>query len=252
MIKPLFSRQYIAMAFRKTYQDESYLNIRWYHVLFEKMTFFVYLSLYPLAKIPVVNFFWEFFIRECMQGTIGFFLRAAYWRVHLKKIGIDVFINSNVHFWKPYRIEIGSATHLNIGVMILGHDDSIVKIGNYVHVSSYTLINGRGGVIIEDYSSIGAHSAIYSGTHYHKFPNGKRAASSNMWPIDEQYILVSPVVIHKKATIRWGCVILPGVEIHEWSVVGANSVVKKDVPFETVVAGCPARVIGENKDTSVS
>ena len=53
------------------------------------------------------------------------------------------------------------------------------------------------------------------------------------------------ILIKKKAWIGAGAIILPGVTIGEYSIVGAGSVVTKDVPAYTVVGGNPARIIRE-------
>jgi len=57
-------------------------------------------------------------------------------------------------------------------------------------------------------------------------------------------LIVKEVVIKRNAYIGAGAIILPGVTIGEYSIVAAGSVVTKDVPPRTVVAGVPARVIG--------
>jgi acetyltransferase-like isoleucine patch superfamily enzyme len=50
-------------------------------------------------------------------------------------------------------------------------------------------------------------------------------------------------VVEDYARIGANCTILPGVRIGRNSLVGAGSVVTKDVPENSVVAGCPARII---------
>ncbi|MCR2763299.1 acyltransferase [Microbacterium sp. zg.B48] len=60
-------------------------------------------------------------------------------------------------------------------------------------------------------------------------------------PIDR----VAPVLIRRGAWLGQNCVVLPGVTIGRGSVIGANSVVREDVPDRTVVAGVPARVLRE-------
>src|SRR5690606_36889731 len=54
---------------------------------------------------------------------------------------------------------------------------------------------------------------------------------------------VAPIPIGRGAWIGQNAVILPGVTVGELAIVGANSVVNKDVPPRTVVAGAPARAV---------
>ena len=61
-------------------------------------------------------------------------------------------------------------------------------------------------------------------------------------PYDER-VYDEPVTIGKNCWIGTRCLILPGVTIHDGAVVGAGSVVTKDVPPLAIVAGNPARVI---------
>jgi acetyltransferase-like isoleucine patch superfamily enzyme len=58
---------------------------------------------------------------------------------------------------------------------------------------------------------------------------------------------IAPVVLKKGAFIGARSVILPGVTIAENAIVGAGSVVTKDVPAGKVVGGCPAKVINEDE-----
>jgi len=62
-------------------------------------------------------------------------------------------------------------------------------------------------------------------------------------PIKRRELVIFPVVIEDGAFLGEGCVILKGVTVGRRAVVGANSVVTKDVPPYSVAAGVPARVI---------
>ena len=62
---------------------------------------------------------------------------------------------------------------------------------------------------------------------------------------DWRGIEISTTRIHDKAWIGFGTIILPGVSVGEGAIVGAGSVVTKDIPPWTVVAGNPARIIRE-------
>ena len=102
---------------------------------------------------------------------------------------------------------------------------SAVEIGNDVLVSF--------GVTITDHNS-----------HAIDFENRKEDGLK--WLKGEKdWALVSirPVAIHSKAWIGMHVIILKGVTVGEGSVVGAGSVVTRDVPAWSVVAGNPARVI---------
>jgi acetyltransferase-like isoleucine patch superfamily enzyme len=71
--------------------------------------------------------------------------------------------------------------------------------------------------------------------------NKTAAADLKNWDV----VPMAPVIIRDKAWIGFGTIILKGVTIGEGAVVGAGSVVTKDVPPWTIVAGSPARVIRE-------
>ena len=69
-----------------------------------------------------------------------------------------------------------------------------------------------------------------------------------MTPIRKTAVrLGRPVVIEDKVWIGINATILPGVRVGYGAIIGANSVVTKDVPPMTVVAGNPARTIKELK-----
>ena len=62
---------------------------------------------------------------------------------------------------------------------------------------------------------------------------------------DQPLERVAPVLIRRGAWLGQNVVVMPGVTIGRGSVVGANSVVRSDVPDRSIVAGTPARVIRE-------
>ena len=88
----------------------------------------------------------------------------------------------------------------------------------------------QGGIEIGDGSLIGHNTTI--ATLNHDFNPDKRA---NLHP--------SPVKIGKNVWIGSDCTILPGVEIGDGAVIGAGSVVTKNIPANSIAVGNPARVI---------
>lgn len=92
---------------------------------------------------------------------------------------------------------------------------------------------------VEIEEGVGIARGCYISDHSHGFANPDVPIRDQ--PIDR----VAPVVIRRGAWLGQNVVILPGVTVGRGSVIGANSVVRTDVPDRTVVAGSPARVIRE-------
>ncbi|MGA3059171.1 MAG: acyltransferase [Candidatus Bathyarchaeia archaeon] len=117
-----------------------------------------------------------------------------------------------------------------------------VSIGNHVFIGPNVQIDlvYPQLVTIEDYVSIGMYSMIF----VHSNPTCSIYLKKNFYPRE-----VNPVIIRKGAWIPPGTIILNGVTIGENSIIGAGSVVLKDVKPYTIVGGVPARHI---KDLDLS
>ena len=104
----------------------------------------------------------------------------------------------------------------------------MVKIGKNVVVMPGCLMMSAGGITIEDGALIAANVQLISNNH-------------DLY--ERQIITCKPVHIGKNVWVGAGATILPGVTIGDNAVVGAASVVTKDVEQDTIVAGNPARFI---------
>lgn len=121
--------------------------------------------------------------------------------------------------WQYPEIKEGKPTKYN---WIVQHKDKL-KLGYKTDIGAFTYINAKHGVVIEDFAQIGSHCSIYS-----------------ISTIDEKE---GQVVLKKNCRIGSHSVIMPGVTIGENSIIGALSLVDKDVPDNVVAVGIPARVI---------
>ena len=118
-----------------------------------------------------------------------------------------------------------------------------VFIEDNAFVWHYSIIDGTGGVHIEEGAQIGAWVGIFThsshiairlyGNHYQTVPEFEKAGFS-----------IKPVRIGKYSFIAAGSKILPGVSIGKGVIVAAGSIVSENVPDFSIVAGNPAKVIG--------
>ncbi|NJN19713.1 MAG: N-acetyltransferase [Oscillochloris sp.] len=109
-----------------------------------------------------------------------------------------------------------------------------VTIGRRVKVSSHSFLCE--GVTVEDGAFIG-HGVMFTNDRY------PRATTADGNPQTAADWAVIPTMVRRGASIGSNATILCGVTIGEGAIVGAGSVVTRDVPSFTVVAGNPARVL---------
>ena len=145
------------------------------------------------------------------------------------KLGRDVRI---FEFVNLYGCEIGDESRIGTFVEI----QRGAKVGRRVKVSSHSFICE--GVEIADDVFIG-HGVTFINDRY---PRAVNAAGTSQTSDDWK---VAPTFVRRGASIGSGSTILCGVEIGEDAIVGAGSVVTRDVQPGTVVAGNPARLLRE-------
>lgn len=113
-----------------------------------------------------------------------------------------------------------------------------LRLGDDVDLAAGVLITTGGGVTIGDRTLVGYRAQLLSANHVVPAGRGRIFDSGH-----ER----KPVVIGADAWIGAAAIILPGVTVGEGAVVAAGSVVTRDVPPYTIVAGVPARVVRERE-----
>ena len=150
----------------------------------------------------------------------------------IQRIAPDVKLGKGVRifgFTNLYGCEVGDDTKIGTFVEV----EKGVKIGRHCKVSSHTFICE--GVTIEDEVFIG-HNVVFTND---LFP---RATANGQLQTEADWKCV-PTLVKRGASIGSGAVLLCGITIGENSIIGAGSVVTKDVPANAIVAGNPARVM---------
>jgi acetyltransferase-like isoleucine patch superfamily enzyme len=148
-------------------------------------------------------------------------------------IGSNVKLGKNVKFSKfinVYGCEIGDETKIGAFVEIQKN----AKVGSRCKISSHTFICE--GVRIEDNVFLG-HNVTFVNDRY------PRATTANGGLQTEKDWRVETTLVKKGASIGSGVTVLSNVVIGEHAIVGAGSVVTKNVPPYGVVVGNPARLI---------
>jgi acetyltransferase-like isoleucine patch superfamily enzyme len=143
------------------------------------------------------------------------------------KLGKDVKLSKFINL---YGCEIGDETKIGACVEI----QKGVKVGRRCKISSHTFICE--GVTIEDHVFIG-HGVTFTNDVY------PRATTATGDLQTEQDWKVEPTVIKQGASIGSGATILPRLTIGEDAIVGAGSVVTRDVAPRTIVVGNPAKFL---------
>ena len=143
------------------------------------------------------------------------------------KLGRSVKISKFVNL---YGCEIGDETKIGAFVEIQKN----ARVGRRCKISSHTFVCE--GVTIEDSVFVG-HGVTFINDSY------PRATTRNGQLQTEADWKVEKTIVKKGASIGSGSTILANVTIGEQAIVGAGSVVTKNVPAHTIVAGNPARVL---------
>jgi acetyltransferase-like isoleucine patch superfamily enzyme len=142
------------------------------------------------------------------------------------KLGKDVKLSKFINL---YGCTIGDNTKIGAFVEIQKN----ATVGKNCKISSHTFICE--GVTIEDDVFIGHNVTFVNDT----YPRATSAAGGLQTEVDWK---VEPTVVKKGASIGSSVTLLANVTIGEQAIVGAGSVVTKDVPAQTIVAGNPAKI----------
>jgi acetyltransferase-like isoleucine patch superfamily enzyme len=127
--------------------------------------------------------------------------------------------------------KIGKECNIGRGVFV----DSDVVLGNRVKVQNYVSIYH--GVTIEDGVFVGPH-AVFTND---KIPRAITADGELKSTVDW---VVTETLVRTGASIGANAVLVCGITVGRWAMIGAGAVVTKDVPDYALVAGNPARIIG--------
>jgi acetyltransferase-like isoleucine patch superfamily enzyme len=139
------------------------------------------------------------------------FLRRIFFKAMFRRLGAPGLIDYKTYFRYPSKMSIGHHSYINHGCCFYGSSLKGVEI------------------VIGDDVALGPHVKIFTATHDYSTIDLKDVAES--------------VTVEDNAWVGGGTIILPGVTIGRGAIIGAGSVVTKDIPAFSVAVGNPARVV---------
>jgi acetyltransferase-like isoleucine patch superfamily enzyme len=147
----------------------------------------------------------------------------------------DARIGPGTRIWHEAQVREGAVLGADCNVGKGVYVDRGVVVGDRVKIQNRASLYR--GLTVEDAVYIGPHVTFGND----KYPRATNAAGEPK--SDDDWALVATLV-REGASIGAGAVVLPGVTIGRWALVGAGAVVTRDVPDQGLVVGNPARLAG--------
>lgn len=176
------------------------------------------------------------------------FVRLWFWKIIVSvrggqiMRGTKIFERVKIFSSKKAPVRIGEKCTLQTGAILAAADCGSITLERNVYLGEYTVISSRGKIHIGENTIIATHVFIVDFDH--QFKNADI-------PIHLSGYDCSRVEIERDCWIGAGSLILKGVRIGEGSVIGAGSVVTRDIPAYSIAVGVPARVIKKREEAII-
>ena len=152
---------------------------------------------------------------------------------YFAKYGRNIILEEGIHVFHPEHIELGDNVYVGHGAYLKGYYKNKLVIGDNVWIGQQSYLHAGGGILIEDGVGIGPFVKILTINH---------VETEREIPILYQEQECHPVKIEYGVDVGVGAIILPGVVIGKYSIIGAGAVVTKNIPAYSVATGIPAKV----------
>jgi acetyltransferase-like isoleucine patch superfamily enzyme len=141
----------------------------------------------------------------------------------IRQAGRDLHIGAGSRFWAPDGISLGDAVYVGKDVLV----ECNAEIGDYVLIANRVALVGRHD---HDFRSVGIPVRFSPWIGARQPPSPYRGEK---------------VVVESDVWIGFGATVLSGIRLGRGAVIAAGSVVTRDVPPYAIVAGNPARMVGQ-------
>jgi acetyltransferase-like isoleucine patch superfamily enzyme len=168
-------------------------------------------------------------------------LTRPYWSRRFHSFGAESIIHRPGSVFGAHQIAIGShslilaGTYLSVETMAWSRPAPTLRIGDRVGIRPYCMISASEEVVIEDDVIIGAFSSVIDSDH--TFAEGRPNVMHNS-------VASAPIRIGRGTWLAERVGVLKGSNIGRCCIIGANSVVRGELPDYSIAVGAPARVVG--------
>lgn len=171
--------------------------------------------------------------------TTSFYSDEELKSIGFREVGKNVRLSRKASIYTPDEIRIGDNVRIDDFCILSGN----ITLGSYIHISAYTALYGKFGIVLEDFVTISGGVLVYSQTDDY---SGSYMTNPM---VPEEYLNVTggTVLFKKHSIVAAGCIVFPAITLNEGAAVGAMSLVNKDIPAWTICAGIPAKPIKERK-----
>ncbi len=153
-------------------------------------------------------------------------------------LGTNVIFEDGVRVFHPEHIEIGENVYIGHGTVLKGYYRNRMVIGDDTWIGQSSFLHSAGGIRIGQAVGIGPGVSILTSVH---------TEGNLSRPIILNDLEFGEVVIEDGCDIGINAILLPGLAIGEGTIIGAGSVVTRDIPAYSVAAGNPCRVLRSRK-----
>jgi lipopolysaccharide O-acetyltransferase len=169
-------------------------------------------------------------------------LMRPYWQRRLYAFGERAILHRPGGVFGAHQISIGAGSlilggcYLSVETRAWHYPAPVLSIGARVGIRPYCMISASESIVIEDDVIIGAFSSVIDSDH--TFAEGRPNVMHNSVAAEAIHIGRGTWLAERVAVLR-------GSSIGRCCIVGANSVVRGELPDYSIAAGAPARIIGE-------
>lgn len=179
-----------------------------------------------------------------LRFRYGGALMRPWWRLRFAHFGSGSILYRPAWVYRPDLMTVGERVWISrrawLEVGGAGREGSapVLRIGDEVVMRHHVTISAHESVVIEDGVLIAAWTSIYDSDHT------LGPAGNAIWHPD----VTAPVRIGRGTWLGERVAVLRGADVGRHCIVGANSVVKGEIPDYSVAVGAPARIVGSTRE----